>query len=65
MGETVTTETKLLEVDATLHSLLKWAALQKAVPMKACTSEAISDWLTKQKPVKAQKSAKKTSFGLT
>ena len=47
--------TKLLQVDATLHGLLKWAALQKDLPMKVCTSEAISDWLTKQTPTKAQK----------
>ena len=47
--------TKHLEVDATLHGLLKWAALQRGEPMRVCTGLAISDWLTKQKPVKAQK----------
>ena len=39
-------KTKLLEVDVTLHSLLKWAALNRGKSMKFCTGEAISGWLT-------------------
>ena len=48
-------EFKLVQVDAALHNLLKWAALQLDKPMKACVGEAISGWLTKQKLPKARK----------